>query len=116
MVAVAIARFMAFYYALAASAPFQPTGRVLCNGFGGERITAPTRCADVVGSRPGGRPRQAAPAGRHQMSGHSKWSSIKHKKAARDSKRGKLFTKLIKEITIRARHGGGWAQKHPSAP
>jgi len=41
------------------------------------------------------------------MSGHSKWSSIKHKKAAVDAKRGKLFTKLIKEITVAARAGGG---------
>jgi YebC/PmpR family DNA-binding regulatory protein len=41
------------------------------------------------------------------MSGHSKWSSVKHKKAARDAKRGKVFTKLIKEITIVARLGGG---------
>ncbi len=40
------------------------------------------------------------------MSGHSKWHSIKHKKAARDAKRGKLFTKLIKEITVAARIGG----------
>src|SRR5438094_9313675 len=41
------------------------------------------------------------------MSGHSKWHSIKHKKAATDSKRGRAFTKLIKEITIAARIGGG---------
>ena len=41
------------------------------------------------------------------MSGHSKWSSIKHKKAATDAKRGKIFTKLIKEITVAARLGGG---------
>ena len=40
------------------------------------------------------------------MSGHSKWSSIKHKKGATDAKRGRLFTKLIKEITIAARGGG----------
>ena len=40
------------------------------------------------------------------MSGHSKWSSIKHKKAAKDAKRGKLFTKRIKEITVAARNGG----------
>ncbi|MDP6086925.1 MAG: YebC/PmpR family DNA-binding transcriptional regulator [Nitrospinota bacterium] len=40
------------------------------------------------------------------MSGHSKWSSIKHKKAATDAKRGKVFTKLIKEITVSARMGG----------
>lgn len=41
------------------------------------------------------------------MSGHSKWSTIKHKKAAQDAKRGKVFTKLIKEITVAARLGGG---------
>lgn len=41
------------------------------------------------------------------MSGHSKWSTIKHKKGAADAKRGKLFSKLIKEITIAARFGGG---------
>jgi len=41
------------------------------------------------------------------MSGHSKWSSIKHKKAATDARRGKIFTKLIKEITVAARMGGG---------
>ncbi len=40
------------------------------------------------------------------MSGHNKWSSIKHKKAAQDSKRGQVFTKLIREITISARTGG----------
>jgi len=40
------------------------------------------------------------------MSGHSKWATIKHKKAATDAKRGQLFTKLIKEITIAARNGG----------
>src|ERR1700687_944708 len=47
------------------------------------------------------------------MSGHSKWSSIKHKKAARDTKRGKVFTKLIKEITIAARLGGGDINANP---
>ena len=41
------------------------------------------------------------------MSGHSKWSTIKHKKGAADAKRGKIFTKLIKEITTSARIGGG---------
>ena len=41
------------------------------------------------------------------MSGHSKWHSIKHKKGALDAKRGKLFTKLIKELTVAARTGGG---------
>ena len=47
------------------------------------------------------------------MSGHSKWSSIKHKKAATDAKRGKIFTKLIKEITVAARMGGGDANANP---
>ena len=41
------------------------------------------------------------------MSGHSKWHSIKHKKGAADAKRGKLFTRIIKELTVAARHGGG---------
>jgi YebC/PmpR family DNA-binding regulatory protein len=47
------------------------------------------------------------------MSGHSKWASIKHKKAATDSKRGKAFTKLIKEITVGAREGGGEPDANP---
>ena len=41
------------------------------------------------------------------MSGHSKWATIKHRKGAADAKRGKLFTKLIKELTVAARMGGG---------
>ena len=41
------------------------------------------------------------------MSGHSKWSTIKHKKGAADAKRGKIFTRLIKELTVAARSGGG---------
>jgi len=47
------------------------------------------------------------------MSGHSKWSTIKHKKAAKDAKRGKIFTKLIKEITVAARLGGGDQNANP---
>lgn len=47
------------------------------------------------------------------MSGHSKWSTIKHKKAAKDARRGKLFTKFIKEITVAARMGGGDAATNP---
>lgn len=47
------------------------------------------------------------------MSGHSKWSTIKHKKAAKDAKRGKLFTKFIKEITVAARMGGGDVNANP---
>lgn len=49
----------------------------------------------------------------HKMSGHSKWATIKRKKGATDAKRGKLFTKLIKEITIAARMGGGDAGGNP---
>ncbi|HYB62254.1 MAG TPA: YebC/PmpR family DNA-binding transcriptional regulator [Methylomirabilota bacterium] len=47
------------------------------------------------------------------MSGHSKWATIKHKKAATDAKRGRIFTKLIREITIAARVGGGDAETNP---
>ena len=47
------------------------------------------------------------------MSGHSKWASIKHKKAAVDAKRGKLFTKFIKEIMVAARLGGGDPDGNP---
>jgi YebC/PmpR family DNA-binding regulatory protein len=47
------------------------------------------------------------------MSGHSKWASIKHKKAAADSKRGKIFTKIIREIAVAARAGGGDADMNP---
>ncbi len=47
------------------------------------------------------------------MSGHSKWATIRRKKAAIDSKRGKLFTKLIKEITIAAKQGGGDVEGNP---
>ena len=47
------------------------------------------------------------------MSGHSKWSSIKHKKGAADAKRGKIFTKIIKEITVATRIGGGDPDGNP---
>jgi len=47
------------------------------------------------------------------MSGHSKWSTIKHKKGAADAKRGKTFTKVIKEITVAARIGGGDVDGNP---
>lgn len=47
------------------------------------------------------------------MAGHSKWANIKHKKAAADAKRGKVWTRLIKEITVAARLGGGDANSNP---
>jgi YebC/PmpR family DNA-binding regulatory protein len=47
------------------------------------------------------------------MSGHSKWSSIKHKKAKTDATRGKIFTKLIRELTVAARQGGGDPEANP---
>src|SRR4030081_969045 len=48
------------------------------------------------------------------MSGHSKWASIKHKKAIVDSKRGKLFTKLARAVTVAAKEGGGDIDGNPS--
>lgn len=47
------------------------------------------------------------------MAGHSKWANIKHKKAAQDAKRGKIFTRLIKEITVASRMGGGDVDSNP---
>ncbi len=47
------------------------------------------------------------------MSGHSKWATIRHKKGAQDAKRGKIFTKLIKEITVSAKLGGGDIEANP---
>ena len=47
------------------------------------------------------------------MAGHSKWSNIKHRKAAQDAKRGKIFTKLIREITVSAREGGAEPETNP---
>ena len=47
------------------------------------------------------------------MSGHSKWHTIKHKKGAADAKRGKVFTRIIKELTVAARHGGGDPEMNP---
>jgi len=47
------------------------------------------------------------------MAGHSKWANIKHRKGAVDAKRGKLFTKLIKEVTVAAREGGGDTNSNP---
>ena len=47
------------------------------------------------------------------MSGHSKWHTIKHKKGAADAKRGRVFTRIIKEISVAARAGGGDADTNP---
>src|SRR5215813_11689186 len=47
------------------------------------------------------------------MAGHSKWANIKHRKAAADAKKGKVFTRLIKEITVAAKHGGGDPNTNP---
>ncbi len=47
------------------------------------------------------------------MAGHSKWANIRHRKAAQDARRGKLFTKLIREITVSAREGGGDPETNP---
>lgn len=63
----------------------------------------------AIGFRPGGGRRLGTTAKRVEceMSGHNKWSTIKHKKGAADAKRGKVFTKLIRELTTAAREGGG---------
>ena len=47
------------------------------------------------------------------MAGHSKWANIKHRKGAQDAKRGKIFTKIIKEITVSSRIGGGDIESNP---
>lgn len=47
------------------------------------------------------------------MAGHSKWANIKHRKAAQDKKRGKLYTKIIREVTVAARLGGGEVADNP---
>src|SRR5947207_13912980 len=47
------------------------------------------------------------------MSGHSKWATIKHKKGALDAKRGKIFTRLIKQLSIAAKNGGGDPDSNP---
>jgi len=49
----------------------------------------------------------------NNMAGHSKWANIRHRKGAQDSKRGKIFTKIIKEITVSARLGGGDQESNP---
>ena len=48
------------------------------------------------------------------MSGHSKWATIKHRKGAADAKRGKLFAKLIKQVEVAARQGGGDPDSNPT--
>ena len=50
------------------------------------------------------------------MAGHSKWANIKHRKAAQDAKRGKIFTKIIRELTVAARQGGGNPDDNPRLP
>ena len=47
------------------------------------------------------------------MAGHSKWANIKHRKERQDAKRGKIFTKLIRELTVAAKHGGGVPADNP---
>ncbi|MBT3471539.1 MAG: YebC/PmpR family DNA-binding transcriptional regulator, partial [Gammaproteobacteria bacterium] len=47
------------------------------------------------------------------MAGHSKWHNIQHRKGAQDAKRGKIFTKLIREITVAAKMGGGMVADNP---
>src|SRR5262249_54908544 len=73
-------------------------------------------CFLTFSYRPAGFPcgsRKSNPAEVTTMSGHSKWATIKHKKGALDAKRGKIFTRLIKEITMAAKSGGGDPEGNP---
>ena len=47
------------------------------------------------------------------MAGHSKWANIKHRKARQDAKRGAVFTKIIRELTVAAKEGGGIIEDNP---
>ena len=70
----------------------------------------------TAGSQPRGKmpgPFSLYFSGSFRMSGHSKWHTIKHKKGAADAKRGKIFTRLIKELTVAARSGGGDPDMNP---
>src|SRR5246127_2213572 len=58
--------------------------------------------------------RQGATYNALGMSGHSKWASIKHKKAVVDARRGKLFTKLARAVTVAAKEGGGDIEGNPA--
>src|SRR5699024_2696716 len=68
-----------------------------------------TRCC-VATSRPRATTRRFG----GQMAGHSKWATTKHKKAAIDAKRGKLFARLVKNIEVSARQGGGEPENNPT--
>ncbi len=61
-----------------------------------------------------GRTRELATLESHAMAGHSKWAGIKHKKAIVDARRGKLFTKLARAITVAAKEGGGDIEGNPA--
>ena len=65
------------------------------------------RDADAIGGRAGARPPSRLGSYYSGMSGHSKWAQIKHRKAATDARRGQMFTKLARAITVAAREGGG---------
>jgi YebC/PmpR family DNA-binding regulatory protein len=79
------------------------------NALGGVNIALKSEYASLL--RQAGYPRRLRKAFR--MAGHSKWANIKHKKAASDAKRGKIWTRLIKEITVAARLGGGDIASNP---
>src|SRR5262245_15250568 len=105
--------------------PGQPGGRVgRCRDFSfsrGPDAQASGASFFFLASRAGARlthgrqrrPSLSKTAGDPSMSGHSKWASIKHKKGALDAKRGKIFTKIIREMSIAARIGGGDPNSNP---
>src|SRR4029077_3526744 len=71
------------------------------------------RCCYTIAARAGLPAPAILPVKGSSMSGHSKWATIKHKKAATDAKRGKIFTKIIRELTIAARVGGADPNTNP---
>ena len=70
-------------------------------------MPAPLGVGQVRRKNPRARPKGKYEKEAVSVSGHSKWATIKRKKAVTDAKRGKIFTKLIREITVAARDGGG---------
>src|SRR5690625_1630690 len=70
-------------------------------------------CGDRLRRQGKGNNSEGAARREASMAGHSKWSNIKHRKAAQDARRGKIFTRLIREIVIAARLGGGTIEDNP---
>lgn len=79
----------------------------------GEGMIGRQQARQIPGTHPGYNARSVFQTGIGCMAGHSKWANIQHRKNAQDAKRGKVFTKLIREISVAARGGGGDAASNP---